>query len=185
MDRPRSRPQRLSECADNARKDSGQVLEDPEFLRICWKGRMLVYDRGMAEIFLDGARRGDYQCNRCLGLAAAVILHATKTISDDRLREYVTDSLVRGVALTQKKRRGRDASDNAWRNACITGWLIPPLMQAGFSATRNAATEDESACSIVSKALKRVGIDLKEKAIATVWGKVSRYYDAEGSVLNK
>jgi hypothetical protein len=55
----------------------------------------------------------------------------------------------------------------------IAGRLIPPLL-ANFHATRNEVTFDrESACSIVSSALERIGIDLSERRIGEIWAKVS------------
>ena len=42
---------------------------------------------------------------------------------------------------TVKRKQGPSADDNRWRNVCIVGYLIPPLLRAGFSATRNEATE--------------------------------------------
>jgi hypothetical protein len=72
---------------------------------------------------------------------------------------------------TQK--RGRRATDNNLRDAVIAGWLIPPLLSKGFMATRNKATKDaeraECACSIISQALKGIGIILSEKRIAEIW----------------
>jgi hypothetical protein len=155
---------------------------------VIWQGTQLIYDAGMAEIFLQGARDGDQACDQVLCHFGAIMLHATGGIADNRLRAYVCNRLAGATPPITKKKRGRSAADNRWRDVCISLWLIPPLMQRGFPATRNEATWDsESACSIVSQALKKIGIALSEKGVATVWGKFSHSFDSQGRplVLNK
>jgi hypothetical protein len=162
-------------------KPAPQDFIGPDVIR--WKGLLFVYDPQLAQIFLDAAYDGDHTCARCLCIAAAVIMEATQSIADNHLRAYAINTLFGGVAPIMKKERGRSATDNALRNAIIVGCLIPPLVRAGFSATRNEATKRDSACSIVCKALKAAGIHLSEKAIVQVWGKTSHLYDAAGTPL--
>src|SRR5262245_20626362 len=134
-----------------------------------WQGDLMVYDAGLAEIFLDEC--SDRYCDGILRNAAAVILKSTGGIADPKLRDYASRRLSGDLpAPTVKRRRGGNADKNRWRNTCLVGWLIPPLLAAGFAATRNDASEPEAACSIVSKALKRAGIHLSEKTIANIWG---------------
>jgi hypothetical protein len=163
-----------------------QVPHDSTGLHvITWKDLRFVYNPEVAQAFLEAAREGDHDCAQSLCIAAAVILEATQTIPDSRLRAYAIEMLYRGGAPKMKKKRGRNAADNALRNMIIVGCLIPPLLRAGFSATRNEVTRKrESACSIVCNALKAVGIHLSEKAIETVWGKTSHLYDATGNPLS-
>ena len=78
---------------------------------------------------------------------------------------------------TVKRKQGRSADNDRWRNVCIVGYLIPPLLRAEFSPTRNEATERESACSIVSQALATIGIKLGEKAIAKIWARYPSLHD--------
>jgi hypothetical protein len=150
-----------------------------------WKDLWFVYNPQVAQVFLEAANEGDHDCAHCLCIAAAVILEATQSIPNSRLRAYAIEMLYRGGAPKMKKKRGRSAADNALRNMIIVGCLIPPLQRAGFSATRNeATTKRDSACSIVCKALKSVGIHLSEKAIERVWGKTSHLYDATSTPLS-
>jgi hypothetical protein len=105
-----------------------------------------------------------------------VILLATGAIADERLRTYAARRLSGDVKPTIRRGRGRTADDNRHRDASIVIYLIPPLLQQ-FSATRNLATnrETESACSIVSKALAKIGFKLSEKRVAEIWGKYSEF----------
>jgi hypothetical protein len=153
---------------------------------INWQGRPMIYESGIAEILLREAREGDPTCDQLLCNAAAIML-STGAIVDKRLRDYIIDRLTGATRPITKRKRGRSAT-NINRDNWIGGLLIPTLMQKGFSATRNAATEDaESACSIISKALKKINIKLGEKSVEAVWSKFSRFFDLPGQpyVLNK
>jgi len=139
-----------------------------------WGGASHVYDPGLAEILFSES--SDPYCDRILRNAAAVILLATGGIADKRLRNYAARRLSGDIpAPAVKPARGRSADDNRWRNVCIVGYLIPPLLRKGFHSTRNEATkyadkDAQSACSIVSRALNSVGIELSEKGVEAVWG---------------
>jgi hypothetical protein len=133
-----------------------------------WKGGLVIYDPGEAEIFLRQALNGDTTSDELLCNAAGVMLDATSGIADPALRDYAAARLAGALRPTSKKGQGRSAKENRWRDVCIQGWLIPPLLPE-FPATRNEATETESACSIVSQALRNIGIELSEKGVETVW----------------
>jgi hypothetical protein len=62
---------------------------------------------------------------------------------------------------------------NFGRDLCIKV-AIHHLLELGFTATRNEATEDESACSIVATAMRQIGIEMSEAAVAKVWEKAVR-----------
>jgi hypothetical protein len=132
-----------------------------------WHGDLVIYDPAEAEIAIWHARGGDPTSDELLCNAAAMILDATGGIADKSLRDYICGRLMLGAPQPTPK-KGRSAEKNRWRDVCIQGWLIPPLLP-GFPATRNEATKTESACSIVSKALKNIGIKLSEKGVANVW----------------
>src|SRR5262245_2376864 len=154
-------------------------LAKPDILVFKWRGDMMIYDPSLAEIFFSEC--SDPYCNRLLCNAAAVILEATGGIADKRLRDYACRRLSGDMPPPSiKPARGRDADDNRWRDVCIVGYLIPPLLRAEFSPTRNEATESESACSIVSQALQEIGIQLGGKRIGEIWYKFAKHCNYSG-----
>jgi hypothetical protein len=153
-------------------KPSDQVFE--------WRGGLMVYNPGLAEILFSEC--SNPYCDRLLCNAAAMILQATGGIADKRLRDYACRRLSGDMPPPPvKPPRGRSADNNQWRNVCIVGYLIPPLLRAEFPLTRNEATETESACSIVSQALAKIGIKLGEKAIAKIWARYPSLRDILGA----
>ena len=144
------------------------------------RGGSMIYDADLAEILFSEC--SDPYCDRLLCNAAAMILQATGGIADKRLRDYACRRLSGDMPPPPvKPARGRSADDNRWRNACIVGYLIPPLLVAEFPSTRNEATETESACSIVSQTLATIGIKLGEKAIAKIWARYPSLHDILGA----
>ena len=139
------------------------------------RGDLMIYHADLAEIFFSECSHPS--CDRVLCIAAARILQCTGEIADKRVRRLSGDVPPPPV----KPARGRSADDNRWRNVCIVGYLIPPLLRAEFPPTRNEATETESACSIVSQALAKIGIKLGEKAIAKIWARYSSFHDILGA----
>jgi hypothetical protein len=128
-------------------------------------GQTDLTGEGRYTVIWQGTQDGDQACDQVLCHAGAIMLHATGGIADNHLRAYVCNRLAGATPPITKKKRGRSAADNRWRDMCISGWLIPPLMQRGFPATRNEATRDsESACSIVSQALKKSALHSAKKA---------------------
>lgn len=68
-----------------------------------------------------------------------------------------------------KRQRGRDPFANAERDEAVIHIVRLTREITGFPATRNAATEKESACSIVAKALQLVGIGMNEPGVNALW----------------
>lgn len=135
-----------------------------------WRDGLVVYDPDEAAIAIRYARGGDPTSHEVLRNVVAIMLKATDGIADPALRDYHCGWLLLGAP---PPRRG--PKKNSWRDWCIQGWLIPPLLQKGFHATRNEATKHadkdaQSACSLVSKALNSIGIKLSEKGVEAVWG---------------
>jgi hypothetical protein len=162
---------RPATVAEKVKPGPGQKLFD-------WDGRPYLYDSGIALAWLDDAKKGDPTADRVLCGAAAVLLTQTATISDLRLRGYAAEKLSGDRLIAEKKRRGRSAKDNSYRDYVIALRLIPPLLRMGYQATRSDATKEktekgESACSIVCSALKLLRIHISEKRIEGIWGKVS------------
>ena len=134
---------------------------------IDWRGNLYTYDADIAVLFLDDAHKGDHTADGVLCNAAAVLLVTTGGIADQRLRMYAAKRLS-GEICPPKKGRG---GDNAFRDAAIVGLLIPFLLAKGFQPTRNDSTEGECACSILSKALEQIGIDLSGKRLSNLWAR--------------
>jgi hypothetical protein len=76
-------------------------------------------------------------------------------------------------ARKYERSRGRSADENYYRDMFI-GWAVDMLCEKhpGLHPTRfKDAETDVSACAIVSKGLKRAGIDLDESGVEKVWEK--------------
>ena len=138
-----------------------------------WDGEPWIYDSGIALLFLHDAGNRDSMADRVLCNAAAILLTMTGGIPDLRLRTYAAKRLSGEIKIKDKKARGRSAADNAYRDAVIVSSLIPPLLE-NFKATRNKVTLDqECACSVLEKALRKIKIPLGERRIAEIWANVS------------
>jgi len=125
-----------------------------------------VYDASLAEIFIESATKGDYYCDGIVRNAAGLLLDAATRVSDNSLRNYAIKTLIGDIAELKVDSR---ATRNVFRDQVICLQLMLPLIQQGFRPTRNAATEAECACSICSKALARIKIDLSERRLAEIW----------------
>ena len=74
--------------------------------------------------------------------------------------------------LVTGQRRG-EVAGLKWSEIDGDGWILPGSRSKSKQGhTRNAATKGESACSIVSKALARVGMHMSEGAVERVWEKL-------------
>jgi hypothetical protein len=85
------------------------------------------------------------------------------------LQEYLV-----GAARSYKytiRRRGRDPYAHVERDNEIVKVVERVADLFGLRVTRNAATQTECACSIVAKALKRMGFDMSEATVAALWGR--------------
>ena len=149
-------------------KPSDRTNPRPGLGFISWRGKLMVYDANLAAGFMAGAKSGDYVCDQVVCNAAALVLSATKAITDNSLRNYTIEALCREA----RPKRDARGTNNIFRDHVIWRWLMIPLVKAGFNPTRNEATESESATSIVSQALKRIGLELSERRIAEIWSRV-------------
>ena len=107
------------------------------------------------------------------------MLENLRGIPDRRLRSYIGGRLLSGLSLRSRSgREGRKKPIIGYRDITIAGRLISPLLDR-FIATRSGGTREkgtaELACSIVSKALARMGhsgydgINISEKTVEDVW----------------
>jgi hypothetical protein len=90
------------------------------------------------------------------------------------LREYLA-SILFERAETGRRRGGPHPDTHLPRNFVIT-YAVARVSERGFSPTRNRARgAQESACSIVTKALKRTGRHMGEDTIEKIWEKRSQF----------
>jgi hypothetical protein len=138
-------------------------------LHFRWRNARFAYDPSAANIFLASARAGDYYSDGVACGAAALLLAATGGIADKRLRAYAAERLSGDVPPPAESTKDR----NIYRDSVIASYLIRPLVLRRFRPTRNEATKDadkgESACSIVSQALDRIGLNLSERRLSEIW----------------
>jgi hypothetical protein len=88
-------------------------------------------------------------------------------------------SLARGLGWKGEvprvsRKRGGDGYANGARDITIANAVRGIHQKFGFSPTRNKATNQESACSIVNLALRRSGIHMSEAAVERIWRKGSK-----------
>ena len=85
----------------------------------------------------------------------------------EELYEWILD-VAEGKREMPKLGRGRNPYANQIRNELIVR-TIRALIDCGFTATRNDASEPLSACDVVSRALKAHEIELTYDSVAKVW----------------
>jgi hypothetical protein len=112
------------------------------------------------EIAAALADAGWTQAHRALLDRAEKLTAAGKPLPLD-LQKYVVTAARCGAV------RGKGYK-NFGRDVCIKV-AIRRLLARGFSATRNAASEGESASSIVARALQHLGIRMTEAGVAKIW----------------
>jgi len=142
-----------------------------------WKNSALYDDEQSARL-IDRARNGDAAARYVLCDTAAKFLEKGCPLPT-RLCEYVVDVL-RSTGGARQARRGRNPYAKHTRNFDIA-LAVREVMELGFSPTKNRATEAESACSIVSKALNKLSIEsnldiaLSDVAVEKIWQRFTSY----------
>lgn len=150
--------------------------------RAAWIVKVLLY-AGTAsdgEIFLAGSefdRAADYveaaQHGDKLGTKVSLALGAALIERGEVLREPLRELIVEFLRNPKPPKRGagRKASDLVERNSTISYVIGIVAIRWKFSATRNEATQNPSAVSIVQAALEKVGINLTEAAVTRIWNR--------------
>jgi len=126
----------------------------------------LAYDDTKGKTLITNALKGDLDAEAVLYEFAGDFLNRGCPLPE-HLAKFVAAKLY-DLSYAKVRKRGRNKHANAHRNYYIYE-AVSELLERGFSATRNAATESPSACSIVSEALRRHSIDLSEYGVAKVW----------------
>jgi hypothetical protein len=127
------------------------------------------YNAKKAGLLIDRARDGDPIAMDATWEIAANFIDEGYVLPEG-LRQYIVDLLLGDATCAPAKSRGRAGYVNYERDFKIAS-VIRQVVDRGFKPTRNHATESESACSIVNKALKRLGLHLSEAAVVKIWEK--------------
>lgn len=138
-----------------------------------------IYDDEKGERLIARAASGDAVAFGLLCIVAARFVEAGCAMPE-RLRKYIADFLFsQPKAAGESRRRGPAPYGNHTRNFYIA-CTIHHIVKEGFKPTRNrATTEVESACSIVAKALPKIGVHLSESAVEKIWGEFSESFLSE------
>lgn len=141
-------------------------------------GTFEIYDDEKGANLVERALDGDDVADSVLCAIAAKFV-GTGCLMPDRLRNYTVDKLMRIASAPPRRRRGRyDPHQNHNRDFAIA-CAVMALTRGGLFPTRNEATERPSACSTVSIALERIGIQLSEGAVNKIWRSFVRRYGAD------
>jgi hypothetical protein len=121
-----------------------------------------------AEHVIDLARNGDADADEVLQVIVAE-LHARGRLAPDPLEEYVFDKAAGKI-------RRREGAPKKWDRDYLIARAVMVLVHAGYFATRNEATRNkakgrESACSLVAREGRVLGLPLDEKTISGIWDK--------------
>jgi hypothetical protein len=123
----------------------------------------LVHDDEISAI-VKNAHDGNKAAARFLSEIAARLVE-----QGDPLPAPLRQLISRTLRHPKRNRVGRTRFDLAERNQIVCFVVTIISLNWGFLPTRNAATEQAAAVSIAEEALRQVGIDLTESAIAKIW----------------
>jgi hypothetical protein len=127
-----------------------------------------VYDDDKAEPLIAKASDGDQMAHNVLCSVAARFVESGCAMPS-RLRAYIAGTLSSQFRKAPQRHRGPDPYANYIRDGDVAR-VIGEVVKLGFRPTRNrATTEAESACSIVAKALTKVGLNLSVPAVEKIW----------------
>ena len=87
------------------------------------------------------------------------------------LQRYVVEA----AQGTCRRRRGRDVLANLARDVAITVAVLAACRHGALKPARNEASEHECGCSIVSKALARVGMDMPEPTVVKAYQRALKF----------
>ena len=130
-----------------------------------------IYDDEKGEQLIARAVLGDPIAHKTLCSIAAYFVTAGCEMPT-HLRTYVAGFLTQQSKQETARRRGRDPYANYVRDLDITK-IVFEVCRLGFKPTRNRASANESACSVVGQALDRLGADLGETAVEKIWERFS------------
>jgi len=146
---------------DNAEKVAATV----DILEYAFSGRLAPDDPERLPYVILLAWHGWENAHRALCAYARRLTDQQKPLPDG-LQTYIVFAASGGF---RRKKRFK----NAERDLAIAV-AISELVDAGYSPTRNAATEAPSACSLLSDALKGFKINLTERGVEQIWQRMGK-----------
>jgi hypothetical protein len=129
----------------------------------------ISWNKNLALELIDRAKDGDREAEKLLRDAASVFINRSLALPPE-LGDYVVDAL----PPVEKKKRGappQGKGKNDLRDRMIAEMVKQVLLHCvALLPTRNAASEHESACSIVARAFTLAsGKNISESSINTIW----------------
>ena len=126
-----------------------------------------IYDDVKGAAMVAKAIDGDHVAPKVLFWIAARFVESGCAMPN-HLRRYVAGALELRSRVAPPRQRGPDPYAKHARDGDIAE-VVGKIVELGFRPTRNRATETESACSIVAKALAMMGLHLSVPAIEKIW----------------
>jgi hypothetical protein len=133
--------------------------------------RPVVYHDKEAERVVELARSGDKDAGAVLCEMGSRFIAGSCTMPPI-LRDYFIARLSEDFPA-RPGQRGRKADTNLHRDVAIVS-AVAELVDRGFRATRNDASDHECACSIVADLLEGLDVELTYSGVAKVWTKRRR-----------
>jgi hypothetical protein len=134
------------------------------------------FDDAKGKKLIKRAISGDVDADGALCAIALKYIYFGKRMPTT-LGAYICHVLERRLKERGPRRRGADPYVHVARNMYIVG-TVARLSLEGFSPTRNKARKEgarESGCSIVTKALTKIGMSITEDGVEEVWASRDKF----------
>ena len=90
---------------------------------------------------------------------------------------WLQDYFILASETGASRKRGRNRLDNVVRDFAIATTVEGIAQRYSLPSTRNTSTTTESGCSIVTKALQRLGIHMSEANVNAIWRRMRSWAD--------
>jgi hypothetical protein len=126
-----------------------------------------IYDDAKGEALVAKAVDGDQVAPKVLFWVAARFVESGCAMPH-HLRRYVAEALTSRSRDAPPRRRGPDPYAKHARDTDIAD-AVGKIVRLGFRPTRNRESQNESACSIVAKALQKLGLHVEVPTVEKIW----------------
>jgi hypothetical protein len=146
------------------------VSDDPS---LHGSGQEQLWRTELRETLIGRALRGSRAAHEALCCAGTVLVNRDKP-----LPTWLARYVIFVATESKPSRRGRPRSSSRDTRDTAIAWVADSVARAfGLSPTRNVATEAESACSIVTAAAHRLGMEMSEATANAAWGRMGSQVD--------